>query len=130
MVVVLLAYLCSVPISLLRLADVIVLGAGDDLCWCVQQLLIDAYLLCFIDLAVTDWPIDAGDRVRVRFDGDEMYDGEVKLVGDTAGRELQVLFDDDELSWNARVDITDLLERAPETTGNDAHASTFTRNPP
>ena len=94
------------------------------------QLLIDAYLLCFIDLAVTDWPIDAGDRVRVRFDGDEMYDGEVKLVGDTAGRELQVLFDDDELSWNARVDITDLLERAPETTGNDAHASTFTRNPP
>ena len=121
MVVVLLAYLCSVPISLLRLADVIVLGAGDDLCWCVQQLLIDAYLLCFID---------AGNRVWVRFDGDEMYDGEVKLVGDTAGRELQVLFDDDELSWNARVDITDLLERAPETTGNDAHASTFTRNPP
>ena len=59
-----------------------------------------------------------------------MYDGEVKLVSDTAGQELQVRFDDNELSWNARVDITDLLERAPETTGNDAHASTFTRSLP
>ena len=92
------------------------------------------FLLCFIDafmvlscMVLLNATIDAGDRVRVRFEGDVMYDGFVRQVSIT-GQKLRVRFDDTEVSWQDRVDITELLPPVEDTTVDDAHASTFTNN--
>lgn len=51
-----------------------------------------------------------------------MYDGFVRQVSIT-GQKLRVRFDDTEVSWQDRVDITELLPPVEDTTVDDAHAS-------
>jgi hypothetical protein len=68
-----------------------------------------------------------GRHAMIRFEGNDMYDGLVRQVSIT-GQKLRVRFDDTEVSWQDRVDITELLPPVEDTTVDDAHASTFTNN--
>ena len=56
-------------------------------------------------MVVLTGAIDAGDRVRVRYEDDDTYDGLVRQVSST-GQKVRVWFDDTELSWHDRVDAT------------------------